>query len=149
MLQSIAVHCSALQPLCISSTLRFYCNTALSSVAVCVLQCVAVRCSLLQRVAVCCISSTPRLHPRCHLLQSIEQIEQCVAVCCSVLQCVAVCCSVLQSIEQIELKSAFEHRKLPANLLDYFLRSNKSNIHQCNVLQCVAVHRLRLQFTQC
>jgi len=94
-----------------------------------VLQCVAVCCSVLQCVAVCC------------------GVLRCVAVCCSVLQCVALCCIVLQSIEQIELKSTFEHRKLPASLLDCVLRS-KSNIHQCNVLQCVAVHRLRLQFTQ-
>ena len=28
------------------------------------------------------------------------------------------------------LKKIFEHIKLPANLLDYFLRSNKSNINQ-------------------
>ena len=41
----------------------------------CVLQCVAVCCSVLQCVAVCC------------------SVKQCVAVCCSVLQCVAVCCS--------------------------------------------------------
>jgi len=28
------------------------------------------------------------------------------------------------------LKERFEHKKLPAKLLDYFLRSNKSNINQ-------------------
>ena len=42
---------------------------------VCVLQCVAVCCSVLQCVAVCC------------------SVLQCVAVCCSVLQCGAMCCS--------------------------------------------------------
>jgi len=41
-----------------------------------------VRCSALQRVAVCC------------------SMLQCVAVCCSVLQCVAVCSSVLQCAVQ-------------------------------------------------
>ena len=46
----------------------------------CVLQCVAVCCSVLQCVAVC------------------GSVLQCVAVCCSVLQCVAVCCSVLQCV---------------------------------------------------
>jgi len=46
----------------------------------CVLQCVAVCCSVLQSVAVCC------------------SVLQCVAVCCSVLQCVAVCCRVLQCV---------------------------------------------------
>ena len=44
----------------------------------CVLQCVAVCCSVLQCVAVC------------------RSVSQCVAVCCSVWQCVTVCCSVLQ-----------------------------------------------------
>ena len=43
-------------------------------------QCVAVCCSVLQRVVVCC------------------SVLQCVAVCCSVLQRVVVCCSVLQCI---------------------------------------------------
>ena len=43
-----------------------------------VLQCVAVCCSVLQRV---------------DILKS-----QCIAVCCSVLQCVAVCYSVLQCV---------------------------------------------------
>ena len=46
----------------------------------CLLQCVAVCCSVLQCVAVCCSAL------------------QCAAVCCSVLQCVAVCCSVLQCV---------------------------------------------------
>jgi len=48
--------------------------------ALCVAACVAVYCSVLQRVAVCC------------------SVLQCVAVCCSVLQCVAVCCSMLQCV---------------------------------------------------
>ena len=42
--------------------------------------CVAVCCSVLQRVAVCC------------------SVLQCVAAWCSVLQCAAVCCSVLQCV---------------------------------------------------
>ena len=42
--------------------------------------CVAVCCSVLQRVAACC------------------SVMQCVAMCCSVLQCVAVRCSVLQCV---------------------------------------------------
>ena len=56
----------------------------------CVLQCVAVCCSVLQCVAVCC-----------SVLQCVAvccSVLQCVAVCCSVLQCVAVCCSVLQRL---------------------------------------------------
>jgi len=46
----------------------------------CVLQCVAVCCSVLQCVAVCC------------------SVLQCVAVSCSVLQCVAMCYGVLQCV---------------------------------------------------
>ena len=63
------------------STLRAV--TAASAVFACVLQCVAVSCSVLQYdecVAVCC------------------SVLQRVAMCCSMLQCVAVCCSVLQRI---------------------------------------------------
>jgi len=53
-----------------------------------VLQCVAVCCSVLQRVAVRCSNGYTVC---CSVLQ-------CVAVCCSVLQYVAVCCSVLQRV---------------------------------------------------
>jgi len=50
-----------------------------------VLQCVAV--GVMQCDAVCCSDSFGRSDAvRCSLLQ-------CVAVCCSMLQCVAVCCS--------------------------------------------------------
>jgi len=57
----------------------------------CVLQCVAMRGSMLQFVAVCC------------------SVLQCAAVCChvlpccSVLVCVTVCCSVLQLLRADEL----------------------------------------------
>ena len=50
----------------------------------CVLQCVAVCCSVLQCVAVCCSVFT----------RSVA----CVAVCCSVLPCIAVYCNMLQSV---------------------------------------------------
>jgi len=53
-------------------------------VCVCVLQCVAVRCSALQCVAVFAV--------RCSVLQCVAVF----AVCCCLLQCVAVRCSVLQ-----------------------------------------------------
>jgi len=61
------------------------------------LQCVAVCCSVLQRVAVSfcdrnrlCVEDAP-VAVCCSVLQ-------CVAVCCSVLQRVTVCCSVLQCV---------------------------------------------------
>ena len=54
----------------------------------CVLQCVAVCCSVVQCGAVCC--SVVQCVAVC------RSVLQCGAVCCSVVQCVAVCCSVLQ-----------------------------------------------------
>jgi len=57
-----------------------------------VLQCVAVCCSVLQRVA-------RRLYvSKTHMSLQGAGVLQCVAVCCSVLQCVAACCSVLQRV---------------------------------------------------
>jgi len=58
---------------CVASVLQVCCK------------CAAVRCSVLQCVAVCC-----RLHCVLH----------CVAVCCSVLQYLAVYCSVLQGVAE-------------------------------------------------
>jgi len=52
-------------------------------------QCAAVCCSVVHRVAVCCCQ---HFCPRCPLML------QCSAVCCSVLQRVAACCSVLQRV---------------------------------------------------
>ena len=77
--------------------------SVLQYVAVCVLQCAAVcsyviqcGCSVLRCVPPTRSTDTLRQHSRykavcCSVLQSI-------AVCCSVLQCVAVCCSVLQCV---------------------------------------------------
>ena len=62
--------------------------------------CVAVYCSVLQRVAVCC--SVLQCSPRMICARSAtcfrRSMLQCVAVCCSVLQCVAVLCNVLQCV---------------------------------------------------
>ena len=60
-----------------------------------VLQCVAVCCSVLQRVAVCYVAERDA-----DLVQSL-----CVPVCCSVLLCVAVCCSVLQCVAVTEMQT--------------------------------------------
>jgi len=70
----------------------------------CVLQCVAVCCSVLQCVAVCCNV----LQCVASVLQGVAVCCECVAVCCSVSQCVAlcrivsqcneVCCSMLQCV---------------------------------------------------
>ena len=58
--------------------------------AYCVLQCVAVCCSVLQCVAVCC--SVMQCDAVCC------SVRQCITVWCSVVQCVAVCCSLFQCI---------------------------------------------------
>jgi len=59
---------------------------------VCVVQCVAVRCTVLQWIS----KRTIRIvHERTGKYVCCS-VLQCVAVCCSALQCVAVCCSVLQ-----------------------------------------------------
>ena len=69
----------------------------------CVLQCVAVCCSVLQCVAVCCsvfaacYGSMIMRHGQ-FSMYIINCVLQCVAVCCSVLQCVAVCCSVFVTV---------------------------------------------------
>jgi len=76
-LQCVAVYCAVLQ--CAAVAERALMHTRVPR-RMCVLQCVAVCCSVHTRV--------PRR--MCVL--------QCVAVGCSVLQCVAVCCSVLQCV---------------------------------------------------
>jgi len=62
---------------------------------------VAVRCSVLQCVAVCASRDNHIKETRvgrCVHLRIQGCVLQCVAVRCSVLQCVAVCCSVLQCV---------------------------------------------------
>ena len=65
-----------------------------------VLQCAAMYCSVLQCIAVCC-SVLQCAAVCCSVLQCVAEccsVWQCIAVHCSVLRCVAVCCSVLQCV---------------------------------------------------
>jgi len=65
----------------------------------CVLQCIAVYCSVLQCVAVCCSVLQCVAASYCRVVPVVlVWMPVCIAVCCSVLQCVAVCCSVLQCV---------------------------------------------------
>ena len=64
----------------------------------CVLQCVAVFCSVLQCVAVCCFQYNVRDFVEVVKNDLIRNHGVRVAVCCSVLQRVAACCSVLQCV---------------------------------------------------
>jgi len=69
-----------------------------------VLQCVAVRCSVLQSVAVClqCVAvnvlQTPGSLAAAIRGDAFGIVLQWLAVCCSVLQCVAVSCGALQCV---------------------------------------------------
>ena len=75
------------------------CCSVLQRVAVCcsVLQCVAAFCNVLQCVAVCC--SVLQCVTYEWVIESRHMyVLQCVAVCCSVLQCAAICCSVLHCV---------------------------------------------------
>jgi len=79
-----------------------------------VLQCVAVRCSVLHCVAVCC-GVLRCVAVCCSVVQCICcENRQCSAACCSVLQCVAVymlwkCFSVLQCICNLSMSLSFTH----------------------------------------
>jgi len=110
------VSCSVLQCRRAPSFTRQIANLESSHVRrVCVLQCVAVCCSVLQCVAVSVgtlitpqNASHQTSHVRCVCVCDVLWcVLQCIAVCCrvqgvtvccSVLQCVAVCCSVLQCV---------------------------------------------------
>jgi len=90
----------------------------------CVLQCVAVCCSVLQRVAVrvagiLALTTRGQVHMLC--VAVCCNVLQSVAVCCSLSQSVAVCCSLLQCVLQ-------RHR-----------RSSHMYTYMCCVLQSVAV----------
>ena len=110
------------------------------------LQCIAVCCSVLQRVAVyrspliawSIPKATPFAAVYCSVLQYLAVLSnalQCVAVGCSGLQCVAVCCSVLQCVAVC----------CSVSLIDNFVFDPKRHrLLQCvavccSVLQCVAV----------
>ena len=102
--------------------------------SMCMLQRVAVCCSVLRRVAVCCSyipSSSVYIHisfvystyigTRWHRTETDRNsthLVPCVVVCCSVLQCVAVCCSVVQcvavwcSVLQCEAATSIVHSSI-------------------------------------
>jgi len=185
-LQHTATHCNTLQHT--SSTLQHtatYCNTLRHSATLCnTLQHPATLCNTLyilqptatHRNTFCAclkISKTSSIVVNSvHLVASRLWTNNSFQprVCCSVLQCVAVCCSVLKCVEKylttinvsihFRLESDIENIELPAKLLDYFLRSNKSNINQwlciqlkahvatyCNTLQHTTTHCKMLQHT--
>jgi len=98
-----------------------------------VLQCVAVRCGVLQYVAAALSYSDPAdAHPLRRVAMSHAvccSVLQCAAVCCSVLQCVAVCCSVLQCAAMCCSVCCSARRTF----------SPTCGHESCSMLQCVAV----------
>jgi len=129
-----------------------------NSAHICVLQCVAVCCSVLHSVAavlpgcstaatyVCCIA-LKYVALRCRVLQSIAEccsVLQCAAVCCSVLQCAAVCCSVLLSVHivmyyDICIVMHYDQSTQQYVLLCVKVPCNKSQCRSVAVLQCCSV----------
>jgi len=109
-----------------------------------VLQCVAVFCSVLQRVAVCRVAVCCRA--AVFALASSEftvccSVLQCVAVCCRVLQCVAVCHSVLPCVIEccsVLLCVAVRYLPLCWRNAALTLASSEDTVC-CRVLQCVIV----------
>ena len=83
------------------------------------LQCVAVCCSVLQRVALNILSTITGAHAVENACIVCCSVLQCVAVCCSVLQCVAVCCSACTITGAHTIENAY--------------------MMCCSVMQCVAV----------
>jgi len=83
-----------------------------------VLQFVAVRCSVLQCVAVCC---SENIYVHIHMLQQVGRGRE--HLCCSVLQHVAVCCN--------------ENTYVRIHMLQQVGRGRQHLC--CSVLQCVAV----------
>jgi len=117
---------------------RVHNRDQISRPSIFVLQCVAVYCSVLQRIAVCCsvlqcaavyCSVLQCIAVCCSVLQCVAvwcSVLQCVVACCSVLQCVAVCCSVLQCNARISTwrrihvsASKFLNSQLSSHLILY------------------------------
>jgi len=131
-LPCVAVCCSMLQYTIESNTCLLCISFVCSSVLQCVMQCVAVCCSVLQCVAVCC------------------SVLQCVAVCYSMLQwatlvcdtraqCDAVCCSVLQYV--VVCYNIPQRATLVFNAFAHYAAMC------CSVMHCVAVCCSMLQYT--
>jgi len=104
----------------------------------CLLQCVAVCCSVLQCVAVCCsvlCGSRDETHirtcPQVSVFQLVAvccSVVQCVAVCCNLLQCLKACCSVSQCVAVCRrppqiLRSIFEYQWFKMRVRERHIRS--------------------------
>ena len=135
------------------------------------LQCVALCCSVLQRVTTCyslslCASGYCTVlwgvQICCRVMQcasvccSVCSVLQCVAVCCSVLQCVAVCCTMLQCVAvELSGRGLYTFRGWMIHLFTKCGCGSYTFIHKntlytathCNTLQHTATHCNTLQHT--
>jgi len=109
-----------------------------------VLQCVAVRCSVLQRERRFISAFT--LPVRCVSEAATWNSDGMPEVCCSVLQCVAVCCGGLQCVAVGYSVLQHERRFISAFTIPVRCVSEAVTWHPdgmpevcCSVLQCVAV----------
>jgi len=101
-------------------------------------RCVAVRCDVLQYVAMCC-STLQRVAVRCNVLQyvamccsTLQRVECCSwCVACSMLQCFVVNCSMLQYIWRIQ-----RHATICRSPFHVAVCCSVC----CSIMQCVAVH---------
>ena len=138
-LQHVVVCCSVLQFYLRNESFRVTEGLLLYRL----LQCVAVRCSMLQCVAVCRntqdINHSKWQKGFCYVLGC--SLLQCVALCCSVSQCVAVRCNALQCVAIPKTSAILCGRRASAlsyiaaccSLLQYAVR--------CSALQCVAISK--------
>ena len=118
-----------------------------------VLQCVAVRCSVLHVCVMQCVaasgsldSSRPLPSPHSGACGYVCcSMLQCIAICRSALQCVAcrcvaVCCSALQRLAALIAPDTLQHTATHCNTLQH-------TATHCNTLQHTATHCNTLQHT--
>jgi len=108
-----------------------------------VLQCAAVCCSMLQRVA-------GGNDKELRLSYGVAQVK-CLAVCCSVLQCVAVCCGVLQCVavycgvlQRVAVCCSVLQRVAGGNNRGVRLCAHSPVVPACNTLQHTTLRTLVL-----
>ena len=129
------------------------------------IQCVALRCNMLQWVAVCCSELQPPrslLESRCSLLHTRSLLEQCETECWRELQCVAVSCSVMQCMTEgsvvFRVRNAVLqeiwmcdqlHTVLHCTTLHHtvWIHDREGPEHLFSVLECVATAAFPTRFT--
>ena len=135
---SLQAPASTLRTMCVTFIYTLFCNV-LQYVAMCVLPCVAMCCSVLQCAAVCCsvlqhfaVSRQEQTLKTPCVASLIYNVLLCVAVCYIVLQCVAACCSVLQCVAASHQAPNLTAPCVASTMRIYLIVC-------CSLIQCVAV----------